>query len=163
MEAIGDLHRFHAARERLRSTGCRLVLDGLDHAALSLARPAAWEPDLLKLDWSPRMATLPGRERRLLAAAITAFGPERVVLHRAETEAALAWGRRHGIRCFQGRHVDAMLAAERITTCRHAAACTLRQCIDRAAATGAAGRLGCRNTPLLDDVHQPQAAIPLPA
>ena len=162
MEAVGDLPRFNAARDRLRSTGCRLILDGLDHAVLSFARPATWQPDLLKLDWSPRMALLPGRERRLLSAAITAFGPERIVLHRAETEAALAWGRHHGIRCFQGRHVDAMLAAERITACHHANACTLRQCIDRAAATGPAGRLGCRNTALLDAAQQPQA-VPLPA
>ncbi len=163
MEAVSDLRRFGAACERLRDTGCHLVLDGLDHAALSLARPAAWQPDLLKLDWSPRMATLPGRERRLLSAAISAFGAERIVLHRAETEAALAWGRRYGIRRFQGRYVDAMLAAERITACRHATACTLRQCIDRAAATGTAGRQGCHNTGLLDAVHQPQAADPLPA
>ncbi len=163
MEAVSDIARFHAARQRLRSTGCRLVLDGVDHAVMSLAHPAAWQPDLLKLDWSPRMATLPGRERRLLSAAIVAFGPERIVLHRAETEAALAWGRSHAIRCFQGRHVDAMLAAERITVCHHAAACTLRQCIDRASATGSAGRVGCRDTELLDAVRQRRAAIPLPA
>ncbi len=162
MEAVADLPRFKAACKRLRDAGCSLVLDGLDHAVLSLARPAAWEPDLLKLDWSPRMATLPGRERRLLATAVAEFGPERIVLHRAETEAALAWGRQHGIRCFQGRHVDAMLAAERITTCHYAAACSLRQCIDRAAATGSAGRVGCRNTALLDAM-QPLAAVALPA
>ncbi len=160
MEAVADLPRFSLACDRLRDTGCSLVLDGLDHAVLSLARPAHWQPALLKLDWSPRMATLPARERRLLTAALTAFGPERIVLHRAETEAALAWGRSHGIRRFQGRHVDAMLAAERITACRHAAACTLRQCIGRAAATGPGGRAGCRNTDLLD-AFQPRAAAAL--
>jgi hypothetical protein len=150
MEAVADLPRFAAACDRLRAAGCRLVVDGVDFALLSLARPAAWDPALLKLDWSPQMATLPGRERRLLSLSLTAFGPDRVVLHRAETEAALAWGRAVGITRFQGRHVDAMLAAERISVCRYAGGCTLRQCIDRAAATGSAGRQGCHDTALLD-------------
>ena len=143
IEALADLTGFAAACRVLRQAGCRLVVDGVDHAMLALARPAAWDPDLVKLDWSPRLPTLPNRERRLLAQAITALGPERIVLHRAATEAALAWGRAQGISRFQGRHVDAMLAAGRLSLCRHAAGCTLRQCIDRAAATGAAGRIGC--------------------
>ena len=162
MEAINDLARFDAVCDRLRDAGCDLVLDGMDHTVLSFARPAYWQPAMLKLDWSPRMPALPARERRLLFAAIEAFGAERIVLHRAETEAALAWGRSQGIRRFQGRYVDAMLAAERITVCRHAAACTLRLCIDRAAATGAAGRVGCRDTGLLDAVR-PNTPVPLPA
>ncbi len=156
LEAVADLPRFTAACRRLREAGCRLVLDGLDYAVLSLACPAALAPDLVKLDWSPRMANLPGRERRLLSQAVAALGPERVVLHRAETEAALTWGRAHGIRRFQGRHVDAMLAAARLSTCRHAAGCSLRECIDRAAATGPAGRVGCRDLALLDACHSPE-------
>ncbi len=162
MEAVADLSRFAAACERLKRAECSLVLDGLDHSALSLARPAQWQPTLLKLDWSPRMATLPARERRLLADSINAFGAERIVLHRAETEAALAWGRQYGIRRFQGRHVDAMLAAERLNTCGFASTCTLRQCIDRAAATGAPGRAGCNNTALLDGIEA-RAAVVIPA
>ena len=162
MEAVADLPRFATACGLLRDAGCHLVVDGMDHAVMSLARPAAWQPALLKLDWSPRMATLPGRERRLLTQSLGAFGADRVVLHRAETEAALAWGRAHGIGRFQGRHVDAMLAAARLSACRHASGCTLRHCIDRAAATGAAGRLGCRDTALLDAAHPPPAAAGRP-
>ncbi len=155
MEAVADLPRFAAACQVLRDAGCRLVLDGVNHGLLSLARPGALDPDLLKLDWSPQMATLPGRERRLLAQSVAALGPDRIVLHRAETEAALVWGRAHGISRFQGRHVDAMLAAARLSACRFASGCTLRQCVDRAAATGPAGRAGCRDTALLDATHPP--------
>ena len=143
MEALSDLPRFAAACDTLRRAGCLLVVDGMDHAALALARPAAWDPDLVKLDWSPRLLTLPSRERRMLDQSINALGADRIVLHRAETESALAWGRAQGIRRFQGRHVDAMLAAERLSLCRHAPGCSLRQCINRAAATGHAGRHGC--------------------
>ncbi len=62
----------------------------------------------------------------------------------------MRWGLAHGIRRFQGRHVDAMLAVGRIEACPHAAACTLRQCMDREGAATLAGRAGCRNAALLD-------------
>ena len=75
----------------------------------------------------------------------------------AETEQALTWGLSQGIRRFQGRHVDAMLAAGRIGACAQGGGCTLRQCIERASATGPGGRAGCNNPTLLD------AASPLPA
>ncbi len=162
MEAVSDLPQFHAAAARLRLAGAALVLDGIDHAALLLARPEAFAPDLLKLDWSPRMAALPTREGRQLAAVIAGFGPERIVLHRAETEAAVAWGLQHGVSRFQGRHVDAMLAAERITACQHSAACTLRQCMDRAAATGPEGRSGCQDLALLDAASRRASLHPAP-
>jgi hypothetical protein len=46
-----------------------------------------------------------------------------------------------------------MLGAARIVACRQAEACTLRQCIERSSATGTAGRTGCTNLRLLDEVN----------
>ena len=153
LEACADPDAFVLARDRLRRLGLRLVLDGVSHHLLMLTGPAALEPDLIKLDWSPR---LPEAGEGLLRA-LEALGPDRVVLHRSDTEAALHWGMAQGISRFQGRHVDAMLAAGRIGACAHAGSCMLRQCMERAAATGPGGRAGCRNHALLD------AAAPLAA
>ncbi len=75
---------------------------------------------------------------------------DRIVLHRAETEAAVTWGQAQGISRFQGRHVDAMLGAGRILHCPLSRGCTLRQCIERGAAIADVGRSGCGNTALLD-------------
>ena len=111
-----------------------------------LTVPAALAPDLVKLDWHP---TVP-EGARTLDEAVAALGPDRVVLARAETEAALAWGLARGIRRFQGRHVDAMLAAQRIGACSYGRGCTLRQCNERATATGPGGQAGCLNPALLD-------------
>jgi hypothetical protein len=102
------------------------------HLALLLAEPAALRPALLKLDWSPPMAELPAGERSALAAALERIGPERVVLHRADSEAALRWGLAQGVRRFQGRHVDAMLAARRMVACPHAARCGVNRCVEQA-------------------------------
>jgi hypothetical protein len=70
----------------------------------------------------------------------------------------LSWGLAHGIRRFQGRHADAMLAAGRIGACANGGGCSLRQCSERASATGAGGRAGCSNPALLDAAY-PSAAL----
>lgn len=159
MDACSDPLAFGAARMVLRAHGCTLVLDALNHTVLLLTHPETLEPDLVKLDWMPRMAQLAPRERRLLSEAIHRIGKRRVVLHRAESEAAIAWGAAMGITRFQGRHVDAMLAASRLAGCTYAGGCTLRQCMDRGSATGAAGRAGCRDTHRLDSAAPTQAAM----
>ena len=150
VEACSDAAAFGRARRLLAESGLALVLDGLSHLALILARPCALRADLVKLDWAARMTDLAADERQQVAAALERIGLHRVVLNRAETEAALRWGLIQGIRRFQGRYVDAMLAAGRTASCPRATLCTLRQCVERAAAIGPAGRAGCAVTRLLD-------------
>ena len=158
VEACDDAAAFGRARRALAESGLTLVLDGVSHLALVLARPCALRPDLVKLDWSPRLGALAGEEQQQVAATLDRLGAHRVVLHRAETEAALRWGMANGIRRFQGRHVDAMLAGARMAACPRAAGCTLRQCGERAAATGPAGRAGCGAVGLLDGAAAPAAS-----
>lgn len=146
VEAFADAKAFVLARERLRLANMRLVLEGVSGQALILTSPAALQPDLVKLTWSPSLTN----PDTALRAAIGRVGLDRLVLHRSESEAAIAWGLSVGLTRFQGRYVDAMLAAERLRTCDHRAACTARQCMERASATGPAGRSACRNPLLLD-------------
>jgi hypothetical protein len=160
LEAMVDLAAFERARRVLADHGMVLVLDGVSHVAMQIVRPWALRPDLLKLDWSPRLLDLPGQDAAILEAAIAQTDPARVVLHRAETEAALRWGVARGIRRFQGRHVDAMLSASRLVACAHAGDCSLRQCVERAASMSTAGRIGCRNLALLDRGTPEPAIIP---
>lgn len=154
IEACADPAGFAEACARLARFGMEPVLDGVPHLALLLARPALFAPGRLKLDWSPRLAELSAAENAAIDRAIAGIGPHRIVLHRAETEPALHWGLARGIRAFQGRHLDAVQAAMRLTTCPEAAFCTLRQCRERAASGDRPGRTGCANPALLD------AAVP---
>jgi len=149
-EACADAAGFLAARARVRAAGMTLMLSGVSHLTLLLTRPWALGVDLLKLDWSPRLLDLVVADAEAVAAAVAGQGAARVVLARADTEAALRWGMARGIRRFQGRHVDAMLAAARIVECAHAGGCTLPQCIARAAAVEPEGRRFCRDIRLLD-------------
>eukprot|EP01037_Dinobryon_pediforme_P009365 gene9365-9445_t len=161
IEAMLDPLRFASARAVLAEHGLTLVLDDVSHTVLAISRPGALLPDLIKLEWSPRLSDLADPDRAVIDGAIADIDPARIVLHRAETEAALRWGVARGIRRFQGRHVDAMLGASRIVACAQSEGCALRQCVERASAIGRAGRAGCRNLILLD-LGTPQASPSAP-
>ncbi len=150
VEAAADPVGMAAARALLDDRNVAFVLDEVSHLAMQLTNPAALEADLVKLDWANRLPDLPMAEQHRVDAALGRIGVERVVLAGADGEAALRWGLRRGIRRFQGRHVDAMLGASRISACASGGGCSLRQCIERASAVAPAGRLGCRNLALLD-------------
>ena len=147
LEAVADPDGFAVARRRLAAAGVSVVLDGVSPAALRLLRLHRLGADLVKLAWSPELAR---QVDRGLIAAIGRIGPARVLLDRADTESALRWGLALGIRGFQGRHVDAMLAAGRITACPGGPRCSLAQCSERAAATLPAARMACANPALLE-------------
>jgi hypothetical protein len=159
MEVAADTQRFARARARLAEAGFRFVLGGVSHLSLQIADPAPLRPDLMKLDWSQRLPDLPDGEAEAVDTALRAIGPQRIVLHRADSEAALHWGLARGIRRFQGRHVDMMLGAARIVSCVAATQCTLRQCVERARTVAASGRAGCANHALLDH-GAPFTAVP---
>ncbi len=150
VEVCADPAAWRHARELTARHGVTLVLDGVSPLALRLTRPWLLQPDIVKFEWLPRLPTAEGIEQAQIHEGIQMLDPNRIVLHRAETEAALTWGQAQGISRFQGRHVDAMLGAGRILHCPLSRACTLRQCIERGAAIADVGRTGCGNTAMLD-------------
>lgn len=146
MEACADPPAFERAKDLVRAAGFALALDGVGHQALRITHPGHLGADLVKLEWSDGLASAgPGAD-----AAVREIGPARIVLTQADSEAALRWGYARQVRRFQGRHMDAMLAAARLGACAFASGCTLRLCADRGSAACAAGRAGCGNTSLLD-------------
>ena len=148
-EAIANFGRFATTQDWLRQEGCTVVVDGVTFQTLEHCNPARFSADLLKLKWCPSIPSLPHREQRAIRRSLNLFGVDRIVIDAADTEAALVWGRAQGIACFQGRHVDLMLAAERIRACDFSSACVMRQCIDRGAAVNEQGQAGCLNPALL--------------
>jgi EAL domain-containing protein (putative c-di-GMP-specific phosphodiesterase class I) len=164
MEAVSDMKLLDYAHSLLDLTGFPLVLDGLDETSLVLIHCGALRPDLVKLTWSRRLADSPPPATAAIDAAIARLTPARIVLARAETEDALVWGQSRGISRYQGFYLDAVRAAGRIAICHSARACSLRQCMDRAATLNAAIRGACGNPGLLDITpgQPPLAAVQLP-
>ena len=138
--------RFIRARSLVAEAGFGLALDDVSHHALLLTKPSALSFDWLKLEWSRQIL----QSGDTLAEALKEIDPARVILQKADTEDAVRWGIFNGIRRFQGRHIDAILAARRLALCHSAELCTLRKCIERESGTTPASRIGCNNLQLLD-------------
>jgi hypothetical protein len=158
MDAAADPALTVFARALLAQVGFALVLDGIDHAGLTMIDTAALAPHLVKLTWSSRLADGPRSLLGPIDAAIAAIDPARMVLAEADGEAALAWAESRGITRFQGPYIDAVEAASRIAICHSARACTLRQCTGRAQSLNPGPRAGCGNPGLLDMPIQTVAA-----
>jgi hypothetical protein len=109
LDACADPAAYAAARTRLSALGIALILDEVTADSLAVTRPAGLGASAIKLAWSPQLA------RTSLAGSLDGAPRDQIILYRAETEAALAWGLARGIRRFQGRQVDAMLAAMNAT------------------------------------------------
>jgi hypothetical protein len=157
VEVCAEPDTFAHARARIEAAGFALVLDGISHLTLSLMTFEALRPDLVKLDWSPRLLRAPQAERERIDAALEALTPERIVLDRVESEEALRWGLERGVRAFQGRYADVLQATLRLGTCDAGRDCTVRQCASRAEAATPAGRAACGNQAMLD--HGPGAEL----
>ncbi len=158
MEIVADPQAFAAARARVAAAGFPLVLDGISHLALSLIAPAALRPDVLKLEWSPRLLRAPLVERERIDTVLEAMAPERIVLDRVDSEEAIRWALTRDIRVLQGRYIDVLAATQRMVTCAAGSACTLRQCAGRAEAAEPQRRSECGNTRLLDQGPGPDPA-----
>lgn len=109
IDAFADLVGFRRACDLLHAAGHRAMLDGLTPLGLWMLADGALPVDGFKLIWNDDIATArPGTDRDP-EAAVRALGPERMVLGRCGSLAAIDWGLRHGISTFQGHFVDATL------------------------------------------------------
>ena len=146
LSAAADPDLLARRRGALEAHGWGLALRNVTAALLTAVAIETLDADLLLLRWSPELA---GRGP---AAAIRRLDPARLLLLGADEEEALRWGIGQGIRLFGGAHPELILGAARMAACPARAQCTRRQCIQRAAASAAAGREGCAEPGLLSAI-----------
>lgn len=148
LDVLADSRAFFEAQRKLKERGRQLVIDGLNEATLSFMEVGRTGADLYKLDWTPEMKE-PHR-RDMVLAALKHVDPSKLLLARCDSEAAIAWGMDHGLQKFQGRYIEAMLAATTMGVCDKAAACTLAQCTSRHGVIVGPLRQECGNNLMLD-------------
>lgn len=148
LDVLADSRAFFAARAGLQQKGYRLVIDGLDETTLRFMDVGRTNADLYKIEWSPELAQA-GRGDALMAA-VKHIDPAKLLLARCDSEAAITWGLDNGLSKFQGRYVEAMLAATTMAVCDKAAACSLTQCTQRHAVIAGPLRGECGNNLMLD-------------
>ncbi|HLN22736.1 MAG TPA: hypothetical protein VK558_01995 [Patescibacteria group bacterium] len=158
LDVLADSRGYYAARERLREVGHQVVLDGLNELTLQFMDVTQFDADLYKVTWSPEMGE--GEHGDITAAAMAPLGMEKILLARCDSESAIQWGLNQGIQRFQGRYVDAMLAAYTMAGCNKSSACTLGQCIARHGVVAGPMRSECGNNDMLDS--SPSMRMPKP-
>ena len=147
-DIFSNLDTFIRVRDDLKAKGIGTVLDGMNSITLEFLDAELYETDFVKVSWSGDMAN------DIITADLTnALGPvgfDHVILSRCDSEASIEWGLDRGIRHFQGRYLDSMVAAVTMTHCDKAAACTLNQCNARHAVISGPLRGECGNNEMLD-------------
>ncbi len=103
-DAIDHLRLFVLARNLLHEMGHRVCLDGLNYLSFLPVDYDKLGFDLVKLHWDADMVTLASRQA--LADKVKAFGSNRVILTRCDTQDAIDFGQSLGIVLFQGRYLD---------------------------------------------------------
>ncbi|HXQ52610.1 MAG TPA: hypothetical protein VN802_16055 [Stellaceae bacterium] len=107
VDIFADLGAYIFARDFVRERGYRLCLDGMTRLTLPYVDRASLGLDLVKLIWSPDMADgSDGDRQHEFLAAIERIGKTRLILARCDTEQAVAFGHKAGIRAFQGRYIE---------------------------------------------------------
>lgn len=145
LDVLADSGAYFTARDKLRAAGHQILIDGLSGLSLPFLGGARFGADLYKLAWSPELA-----EGHVNLFADGGIFAQDVVLIRCDSEAAIQWGMDKGISRFQGRYVDAMLAAYTMAACKDASRCKLGQCIARHARVAGLRRDECTNKTALD-------------
>ncbi|WP_176525267.1 EAL domain-containing protein [Caenispirillum bisanense] len=154
IDVFADIAGYEAARDALREAGHKVLIDGLSPVTLRLLDVRRLDPDYAKVLWNADLASEQTADKSAaFAAEVKAVGPERVVLARCDTEAAVLWGLENGIRVFQGRFIDAVLGTVTMDACKASAQCSLSQCAGRRSAVAGPGRAACPNPPGLDAVQ----------
>ncbi len=109
-DVFQNMDAFYRAAERLKKQKFRLCLDGLTNDSFIQLDREALGFDLAKLRWNADMAADLGDEKNTaLKEAVKRCGNNRMILCRAESKEAIAYGHALGITLFQGRIVDKML------------------------------------------------------
>ncbi|MQX35196.1 hypothetical protein [Roseospira navarrensis] len=145
-DTFTNLDLVPAAAKRLRAAGHALALDAVDPRALAMINPARLPIDHLKLLWTDDLIDPAARwDGPHPEVVIRSLGPERLVLSRVDTERAVMWGLKHGIRIFQGFFIDQVFGATTMAACAKRGLCTLTQCVERRRAACGGSRTTCPN------------------
>lgn len=126
-DILNNTHAYFAASDLLRKHGHRVAIDGISAYDFEYLDILAFKADFIKLFWSPKWTEEP--YAKSLYAMIKSNPNIGFILSRCGSEEALNFGKKAGITLFQGRFIDAILAAIAKNTCTFGQECTLSHCM----------------------------------
>lgn len=114
IDVFSDMGGFGYARDWLRENGYRVLIDGLNPLSLQFFDPATLGGDFVKIGWGAELVGGVAEDRMAeMRETIEGANKESVILARVDSEEAVVWGLELGIRRFQGRYIDTIVAKMR--------------------------------------------------
>jgi EAL domain-containing protein (putative c-di-GMP-specific phosphodiesterase class I) len=112
LDIFADLGAYLFAREFVQSKGYRVCIDGLTYQTLPMIDRERLGADYIKIIWSPEMISGGDEIAALVRDMVAHTGNARVILCRVDHPEAVDFGHSVGIRFFQGRHVESLIAED---------------------------------------------------
>jgi hypothetical protein len=110
-DVLVDFDAFAAARDQLHGQGFRVVLDNLTPMTLDLLDPAGFGADFVKVRFPAGTHDDDAAPVEQLSEAVRRIGRERLIFADIDNEAMVMEALRLGVRRFQGRFIDELVAA----------------------------------------------------
>ncbi len=112
VDVFADLGAFLFAREFVQEKGYRICLDGLTYQTFSMVDRGRLGVDYMKVHWHPEL--MDGGEEMVakLKALVKESGKGTVILTRCDNREAIDYGKSVGIRLFQGRFIEHLIAED---------------------------------------------------
>lgn len=148
-DVVNNLDLFFRTRDRLKAQQISTVLDGMNALSLQFVDAELYDTDFVKVNWAGDMST--DIQTVEMQQALAPVGFDRVILARCDSEDAVSWGLDQGIRLYQGRFLDSMVAAVTLSECAKSAPCSLAQCITRHGVISGRPRAECGDNDKLDE------------
>jgi hypothetical protein len=111
-EVFADLGAFLFARNFIQQRGYRICIDAMTYQVMPLLDRERLGADFVKLLWDPEMADGGDEVQEGVRAMVKRAGTSRVVMCRCDDREAVDFGQSVGIRFFQGRHVETLIAED---------------------------------------------------
>lgn len=111
-DIFADIGAYLFAREFVQEKGYRVCLDGLTYQTLGMINRTRLGVDLVKLVWMPDMIDKGEEVGNQLREDIKKIGENHIVLCRVDNREAVDFGLSMGIRLYQGRYVENLIAED---------------------------------------------------
>ncbi len=105
-----DLGAYVFAREFVQEKGYKVCIDGMTVESISIIDRERLGADLVKLVWHPDLADGGEELHEKLRSMVKRGGGDRIIMCRCNNRESIDFGHSVGIKLFQGRHVESLIA-----------------------------------------------------
>lgn len=107
IDVLANIRNYFDVHDVLSGMGHALLIDGLNPATLQMLDVGPLQPDYAKIMWAPEFIDLLNPDSNKSAGSmIEEVGAEKIILARCDSQSAMGWGLKSGIRIFQGHFLD---------------------------------------------------------